>query len=166
MPLKGEATNVLFHPVPGVDFTDGFAALERNTGILCISIIVGIIALTRLFSNRGFIGSILTSILVSGGVWFWMKRIKEEAENIRWATEKARGETAQLNLIPESVEWMNTLVKIIWGLVNPDMFASMADTLEDVMQASVPGVIVRLASDRADCRKMSKSPISVKEPIP
>ena len=95
-----------------------------------------------------------------------MKRIKEEAENIRWATEKARGETAQLNLIPESVEWMNTLVKIIWGLVNPDMFASMADTLEDVMQASVPGVIVRLASDRADWRKMSKSPILVKEPTP
>lgn len=71
-----------------------------------------------------------------------MKRIKEEAEKIRWQTEKARGETAQLNLIPESVEWMNTLLRIIWELVNPDMFASMADTLEDVMQASVPGVIV------------------------
>jgi len=37
---------------------------------------------------------------------------------------------------------MNTLLKIIWGLVNPEMFASMADTLEDVMQASVPGIIV------------------------
>jgi len=159
VPLKGEATNVLFHPVPGVDFTDGFAALERNTGMLCISIIVGIIALTWLFSKRGFIGSILTAILVSGGVWFWMKRIKEEAENIRWATEKTRGETAQLNLIPESVEWMNTLVKIIWGLVNPDMFASMADTLEDVMQASVPGIIVwlifgwRLISGKCQSRR-------------
>ena len=33
------------------------------------------------------------------------------------------------------------------GLLNPDMFASVADTLEDVMQASVPGVIenVRVA---------------------
>ena len=42
---------------------------------------------------------------------------------------------------------MNTLLGIIWGLINPDMFAAVADTLEDVMGASVPGVIenVRVA---------------------
>ena len=42
---------------------------------------------------------------------------------------------------------MNTLVGIVWGLINPDMFVSLADTLEDVMQASLPGVIenVRVA---------------------
>lgn len=35
----------------------------------------------------------------------------------------------------------------MWGLINPDMFIGVADTLEDVMQASVPGVIenVRVA---------------------
>lgn len=54
---------------------------------------------------------------------------------------------ATANLIPESVEWMNTLLGIVWGLIDPDMFASVADTLEDVMQASVPGIIenVRVA---------------------
>lgn len=42
---------------------------------------------------------------------------------------------------------MNTLIGIVWGLINPDMFQSVADTLEDVMQASVPGIIenVRVA---------------------
>ena len=42
---------------------------------------------------------------------------------------------------------MNTLVGIVWGLINPEMFAAVADTLEDVMGASVPGVIenVRVA---------------------
>ncbi len=42
---------------------------------------------------------------------------------------------------------MNTLLGVVWGLINPDMFAPIADTLEDVMQASVPGVIenVRVA---------------------
>lgn len=42
---------------------------------------------------------------------------------------------------------MNTFIGIVWGLVNPDMFQAVADTLEDVMQASVPGVIenVRVA---------------------
>lgn len=45
------------------------------------------------------------------------------------------------------MQWMNTLVGLIWGLVNPELFAAVADTLEDVMQASVPGVIenVRVA---------------------
>jgi len=45
------------------------------------------------------------------------------------------------------VEWLNTLLGIVWGLINPDMFAAVADTLEDVMQASVPGIIenVRVA---------------------
>ena len=42
---------------------------------------------------------------------------------------------------------MNTFMGIVWGLINPEMFAAVADTLEDVMQASVPGVInnVRVA---------------------
>lgn len=54
---------------------------------------------------------------------------------------------ATLNLLPESVEWMNNFLGIVWGLINPDMFAAVADTLEDVMQASVPAVIenVRVA---------------------
>jgi len=42
---------------------------------------------------------------------------------------------------------MNTILGIVWGLINPEMFAAVADTLEDVMTASVPGVIenVRVA---------------------
>lgn len=42
---------------------------------------------------------------------------------------------------------MNTLLGIAWSLIDPEMFASVADTIEDVMQASVPGIIenVRVA---------------------
>src|SRR5271154_2186660 len=42
---------------------------------------------------------------------------------------------------------MNTFLGVMWGLLNPDMFSGIADTIEDVMQASVPGVInnVRVA---------------------
>lgn len=45
------------------------------------------------------------------------------------------------------MEWLNTLLGIVWGLIDPDMFQGVADTLEDVMQASVPGIIenVRVA---------------------
>ena len=42
---------------------------------------------------------------------------------------------------------MNTLIGVVWGLINPEMFSAIADQIEDVMQASVPGVIenVRVA---------------------
>jgi hypothetical protein len=45
------------------------------------------------------------------------------------------------------MQWMNTALGLVWGMINPEMFAAVADTLEDVMAASVPGVIenVRVA---------------------
>lgn len=36
---------------------------------------------------------------------------------------------------------MNSMFEVGWKMVNPDMFQAVADTLEDVMQASVPGII-------------------------
>jgi Ca2+-dependent lipid-binding protein len=45
------------------------------------------------------------------------------------------------------VEWLNAFLGVTWGLLNPEMLAGVADTIEDVMQASVPGIIenVRIA---------------------
>jgi Ca2+-dependent lipid-binding protein len=42
---------------------------------------------------------------------------------------------------------MNSLLGLVWSLVNPEMFSALQDTLEDVMQASLPGFIenVRVA---------------------
>lgn len=84
---------------------------------------------------------------MSGYVWYWAKTLADESANVDWESEKRRGEIAAANLIPESVEWMNTLVGLGWNLVNPEMFSSMADLLEDVMQASVPAMVenVRVA---------------------
>jgi Ca2+-dependent lipid-binding protein len=41
----------------------------------------------------------------------------------------------------ESVAWLNSLISSVWPLINPDLFTSVADMLEDVMQASLPGII-------------------------
>jgi hypothetical protein len=42
---------------------------------------------------------------------------------------------------------MNTFLGVVWGLVNPEMLSPVADTIEDIMQASAPGVVenVRIA---------------------
>lgn len=47
----------------------------------------------------------------------------------------------------ESVTWLNMLLSSVWPLVNPDLFTSLADTLEDVMQASLPKLVQMVSVD-------------------
>jgi Ca2+-dependent lipid-binding protein len=140
VPIRGEATNVLFHPTPSVSYEPMYAAVEARANVLCAAVFFGIIFVGKIFGGKLY-GLIPLAICVASGVFLWMKDLVRQGRDIEWSSEQKRGETAVVNLIPESVEWLNTAVGLIWGLINPDMFAAVADTLEDVMQASVPGVI-------------------------
>ncbi|KAL8868459.1 MAG: hypothetical protein Q9174_004979, partial [Haloplaca sp. 1 TL-2023] len=146
VPIHGEKTNILFHPTPSVSYEPMFASLEKRAGGLCIGVCLAIIILGKMFGGS-LKGLIPTSMCIASGIWLWMKEVVRSGRNVEWSSEQSRGETAVANLLPESVEWMNTFVGIVWGLINPDMFAGIADTLEDVMGASVPGIIenVRVA---------------------
>ncbi|KAF1991392.1 hypothetical protein K402DRAFT_400138 [Aulographum hederae CBS 113979] len=146
VPIHGEKTNILFHPTPSVSYEPTFASLEKQAGGVCIGVGLAVIILGKMFggSLKGLIP--LACCLVSG-IWLWMKEVVRSGREVEWESEKERGQYATANLLPESVEWMNTLLGVVWGLINPDMFQAVADTLEDVMQASVPGIIenVRVA---------------------
>lgn len=146
VPIHGEKTNILFHPTPSVSYEPTFEALEKRAGILCVGILVSTVVVGKLFGGA-LKGLIPLGMCLSSGVWLWMKEVIRSGREVEWHSEQTRGQMATANLLPESVEWMNTLLAIVWGLINPDMFAGVADTLEDVMQASVPGVIenVRVA---------------------
>lgn len=65
--------------------------------------------------------------------------------------DSARAEEKELNntqgRLPESVTWMNGLLASVWPLINPDLFASITDMLEDVMQASLPKIIRMVSVD-------------------
>ncbi|KAK5989033.1 Meiotically up-regulated gene protein [Cladobotryum mycophilum] len=123
-----------------------FTSLERRANVLCVGILVGIIFIGKMFGGR-LIGLIPLALCVTSGVFLWVKDLIRKGRDLEWSSEQERGETATVNLIPESVEWMNTAIGIMWGLINPEMFNAVADTLEDVMAASVPGIIehVRVA---------------------
>jgi len=146
VPIHGEKTNILFHPTPSVSYEPTFQRLEQRGLYLVIGVFVAIVLLGRVFGGR-YLGIIPLGMCISSGIWLWVKEVVRSGREVEWESEKERGKTATTNLLPESVEWMNTLLGIVWGLVNPDMFATVADTLEDVMQASVPGIIenVRVA---------------------
>ncbi|KAI0485570.1 C2 domain-containing protein [Xylaria cf. heliscus] len=140
VPIHGEKTNVLFHPTPSVSYEPMYDIVEQRATILCATVFFSIIFVGKFFGGR-LLGLIPLAMCIASGIFLWMKDLVRRGRDIEWSSEQKRGETAVVNLIPESVEWMNSLLGIVWGLVNPEMFASVADTLEDVMQASVPGII-------------------------
>ncbi|KAF2659447.1 hypothetical protein K491DRAFT_689312 [Lophiostoma macrostomum CBS 122681] len=146
VPIHGEKTNILFHPTPSVSYEPTFAALEKKASVLCIGILVATIVVGKMFGGA-LKGLIPLGMCLSSGIFLWVKEVIRSGREVEWDSEQTRGQVATANLLPESVEWMNTLMAIVWGLINPDMFQGVADTLEDVMQASVPGVIenVRVA---------------------
>jgi hypothetical protein len=51
------------------------------------------------------------------------------------------------DMVPESVAWLNNLLAAVWPLINPDLFTSISDMLEDVMQASLPKVVRMVSVD-------------------
>jgi Ca2+-dependent lipid-binding protein len=146
VPIHGEKTNILFHPTPSVSYEPMYASLEKQAGGLCVAGFLAIVILGKMFGGSVW-GLIPLGACVVSGFWLWVQNLIHSGREIEWSSEQERGHTAVANLLPESVEWMNHFLEIFWGLIDPDMFAGVADTLEDVMQASVPGVIesVRVA---------------------
>ncbi|KAH6605063.1 c2 domain-containing [Trichoderma cornu-damae] len=146
VPIRSEKTSVLFYKTPSVSYEPMFASLELRSNLLCAGIFMGIVFFGRLFGG-GLLGLVLLAMCVTSGVHLWVKDLIRQGRDMEWSSEQERGETAMINLIPESVEWMNTAIGVFWGMINPEMFAGVADTIEDVMAASVPGIIehVRVA---------------------
>ncbi|KAF1963079.1 hypothetical protein CC80DRAFT_434501 [Byssothecium circinans] len=146
VPIHGEKTNILFHPTPSVSYEPMFVALEKRGTILSAAIFAATVIVGKIFGGA-LKGLIPLGMCLSSGVFLWVKEVIRSGREVEWSSEQTRGRMATANLLPESVEWMNTLLGVVWGLINPDMFQGVADTLEDVMQASVPGIIenVRVA---------------------
>ena len=69
------------------------------------------------------------------------KKISSICEDEVWAAEKDADHAPPQRNIPESTQWLNSVLNSVWALINPDLFTSLADTLEDVMQASLPKMV-------------------------
>jgi hypothetical protein len=107
--------------------------------------------------NRIFVPLSLAALAASGigilavtAVRGWLgKKVEGIWEDEVW--DAARVEELQLTKsngrLPESVAWMNSLLASVWPLINPDLFASVVDELEDVMQASLPKVVRMVSVD-------------------
>ena len=90
-----------------------FASLEKQAGFLCVSVLLAVIVLGKMF-GASLLGLIPTAMCISSGIWLWMKEVVRSGREVEWSSEQSRGETAVANLIPESVEWLNHFLEIVW----------------------------------------------------
>ncbi|KAH9941531.1 hypothetical protein B0H21DRAFT_752338 [Amylocystis lapponica] len=84
---------------------------------------------------------------------FHIHRTSEgDFEDRAWHAERMRGMRAGSDVdedgqisdeerTRESAEWANALLRGVWPIVNPDIFASVVDMIEDIMQSSVPSFV-------------------------
>ncbi|KAK8043157.1 meiotically up-regulated protein [Apiospora phragmitis] len=80
----------------------------------------------------------------------WMANRVDDIWEELWHAERNRrdpdddatiGARAIADIDPASTRWLNDMLSSLWPLVNPDLFFGVADTLEDVMQASIPSIV-------------------------
>ena len=86
--------------------------------------------------------TIVAIIFLILGIRNWTtKRINAVWEDEVWYASGQNSQRDAKAHETETVVWLNSLLGSVWPLINPDLFTSLADTLEDVMQASLPKMV-------------------------
>ncbi|KAL5122024.1 hypothetical protein ACEQ8H_000240 [Pleosporales sp. CAS-2024a] len=155
------AMQALFPP-PDFDVTRGEIThvYSRSLTIGMAAIAVGLIVVDAMFwptrHMDGWKGQMwkviqsLTMLGVAASVAAFMRqytnnRIRNVWDVEVWQSERKRGQKLAKTQTAESTQWLNSLFASVWPLVNPDLFTSISDTLEDVMQASLPSMVRMVA---------------------
>ncbi len=120
-------TSLVYH---GRVVSDGDPDQTRSTTLLLVTFAIFLVI------------EAIVSILIILGIRFWVrKRVTAIWEDGIWDAAQTREQEGSETSLPESVQWLNSLLASVWPLINPDLFTSLADTLEDVMQASLPKLV-------------------------
>jgi hypothetical protein len=151
--------NQQFPPPEFTEVRRGLEDLEKKAftaGLVGIGIVVfSVLILERMLDGqhhsllRRSITWTILGLAASAGVWAvaagvrdWLsKRVNSVWEDEIWDADRNKLEADSSHHDAESVRWLNSLLASVWPLINPDLFVSLADTLEDVMQASMPSLI-------------------------
>ncbi|RKF82781.1 Meiotically up-regulated gene 190 protein [Golovinomyces cichoracearum] len=146
VPINCQKNTLLSHPTNSVSYEPLYESLEKSTNVLCVTIVMSILFFGKLVGGSLY-GLIPLSLCITSGIFLWMKDLVQKGRSNQWQSECKRGQYINSNLIPESVEWINSFLGVTWGLIDPEKFSSISDMLEDIMQASAPDIIenVRVA---------------------
>ena len=140
--------------VYGLAFTVGMSSLLLTALALLVGshLIGGTAATQRPWLHALLLWSLLLvfGVVAGGGIiWglrVWLnQRINDIWDEEVWDSARKQEKESLTSATPESTQWLNSLLSSVWPLINPELFTSLADTLEDVMQASLPK-LVRMVS--------------------
>ncbi|PKI83993.1 hypothetical protein MVES1_002031 [Malassezia vespertilionis] len=147
-PKKVPTSSVLLQPFPAPVETDAMKKLGES--FEKVSIVFGIVffcvwAISAF--GRGYIAFFIRTAVIGatcvGGymaIGIAQRNIHKEFHSLRAGMHAQRGRKWSPPM-PESVEWLNGMIAVIWKQIDPDAFVGMLDMVEDIMQASLPGFI-------------------------
>lgn len=153
-PPSFAATKEEIASVYSLAFTVGTGSLLLTALVLLIGshLISGKTEVPRSRLQTLIVSSLLLvfGVGVGGGVIWgirgWLDhRISDIWDEEVWESARKQEQETSNSPTPESTQWLNNLLSSLWPLINPELFTSIADTLEDVMQASLPK-LVRMVS--------------------
>lgn len=139
VPIGGEKSNVLFHPTPQVNFDHVYDALKQDLRQVAYLIFGSVIVLDWLFIGGGWIGflkSLLPAAGVAAAVYLILVRAGQNAS--AGTMEETAPKTEKLAYVPESVEWMNTLVETLWDTLQQNFFDGIRDQINDTIKPYIP----------------------------
>ncbi|UZJ56460.1 hypothetical protein CBS101457_005780 [Exobasidium rhododendri] len=147
-PKPAEPGNILLQQFPPALNPESLTKLSAKFQGLAVALGVAMsIAWFFTAFGAGWFRFFLRSTIFGGiGIGGWMalgvaaRTIEKDFEDVRMHMHKQRGEEHSPPM-PESVEWLNAAIAVIWKQINPDMFIPMVDQVEDIMQQSLPGVV-------------------------
>ncbi|PCH37535.1 hypothetical protein WOLCODRAFT_128544, partial [Wolfiporia cocos MD-104 SS10] len=156
--LTSKGENVLRHEFPPPDLTRHRETVVSATST-SILYICAAYTLSFLMSSL-FVASLLSRILLfllptflAYTLHFRMRNISiGDFDDRAWHAERIRGLCAGSDFdgegqvegaerTRESTEWLNTILRGVWPIINPDTFATLVDMVEDIMQSSAPSFV-------------------------
>ncbi|KAE8443848.1 hypothetical protein EG329_001257 [Mollisiaceae sp. DMI_Dod_QoI] len=139
VPIGAEKSNVLFHPTPDVNFDRVFETVEKDLRRVSYITFGAIVALDWLFIGGGWKGllkSLLPAVGVAGTAFLILTTVSKMAADGKTAQNEP--ETERLKYVPESVEWMNSLVEKLWEVLQQEFFDNIASQTNDTIKPYIP----------------------------
>lgn len=139
VPIGGEKSNVLFQPPPSADFNAVFDTLSSDSQHAASVVLFSVIFLDWLFIGGGVYGlfeSLFPAFGVATVVYFVLQHAGRSAASVD--VKFSEPKTEKLAYVPESVEWMNSLVETLWHTLQQEFFDGIAEQMNDTIAPFIP----------------------------
>ncbi|PHH83281.1 hypothetical protein CDD82_2461 [Ophiocordyceps australis] len=135
-----------FPPPDMVSMSQELAFIHKRIAIVAVSaaaFIALVASLVVRFSNlTAWLGLAVIAVAMIALVQdYASEKVLSAFKDEAWESQRQQIASKPSSYEVESTVWLNSLLGSVWPLINPELFVSLADTLEDVMQASLPRLI-------------------------